>query len=81
MNALNSYKLEVPAWILKVEGDLKAEWERENAKMKKGARGWKAGVGDFRKTSGDGPGTSHGVNLSGMSLSGLGGLVLTQCHI
>jgi hypothetical protein len=39
LTALNSFKLEVPAWILKVEGELKAEWERENARLKRGAKG------------------------------------------
>jgi hypothetical protein len=37
LNAMNQFKLEVPAWILKVESELKAEWEAENRKLKKGA--------------------------------------------
>jgi hypothetical protein len=37
LNALNQFKLEVPAWILKVESELKTEWEKENARLKKGA--------------------------------------------
>jgi hypothetical protein len=36
LNAMNQFKLEVPAWILKVESELKAEWEAENKKLKKG---------------------------------------------
>ena len=39
LNALNQSKLEVPAWILKSEGELKKEWESENRKMKKAATG------------------------------------------
>jgi hypothetical protein len=35
LNAMNQFKLEVPAWVLKVEGELKNEWEAENRKMKK----------------------------------------------
>lgn len=35
LNAMNQFKLEVPAWILKLEGELKNEWEDENRKLKK----------------------------------------------
>ncbi|KAF1947061.1 hypothetical protein EJ02DRAFT_365939 [Clathrospora elynae] len=37
LNAMNQFKLEVPAWVLKLEGELKKEWEAENRKLKKGA--------------------------------------------
>jgi hypothetical protein len=37
LNAMNHFKLEVSAWVLKVEGELKKEWESENRKMKKAA--------------------------------------------
>lgn len=39
LTALNQFKLEVPAWILKLEGELKKEWEGENRKLKKAAAG------------------------------------------
>ena len=39
LNALNQFKLEVPAWVLKLEGDLKKEWEAENRKAKKASAG------------------------------------------
>jgi hypothetical protein len=35
LTAMNQFKLEVPAWVLKLEGELKKEWEAENRKMKK----------------------------------------------
>jgi hypothetical protein len=35
LNAMNQFKLEVPAWVMKLEGELKKEWEAENRKMKK----------------------------------------------
>jgi hypothetical protein len=37
LNAMNQFKLEIPAWISKLESELKAEWEAENRKLKKGA--------------------------------------------
>lgn len=36
LTAMNQFKLEVPAWVLKLEGDLKKEWEAANRKLKKG---------------------------------------------
>jgi hypothetical protein len=39
LNAMNSFKLEVPSWILKLESDLKKEWETDNRRAKKGAVG------------------------------------------
>jgi hypothetical protein len=35
LDAMNQFKLEVPAWVLKLEGELKKEWEAENRKLKK----------------------------------------------
>jgi hypothetical protein len=37
LDAMNQSKLEVPAWVLKLEGELKKEWEAENRKVKKSA--------------------------------------------
>ncbi|KAF2653748.1 hypothetical protein K491DRAFT_680303 [Lophiostoma macrostomum CBS 122681] len=37
LNALNSHKLEILPWILKLESDLKNEWEADNRKAKRGA--------------------------------------------
>ncbi|KAH8733156.1 hypothetical protein GQ44DRAFT_754642 [Phaeosphaeriaceae sp. PMI808] len=34
---MNQLKLEVPAWVLKVESELEKVWETENRKMKKSA--------------------------------------------
>ncbi|KAF2786653.1 hypothetical protein K505DRAFT_411850 [Melanomma pulvis-pyrius CBS 109.77] len=41
LTTLNQFKLEVPAWILKVEAELRHEWEKEDRKMrmKKGGKG------------------------------------------
>ncbi|KAG9196226.1 hypothetical protein G6011_01347 [Alternaria panax] len=36
LTAMNQFKLETPLWVLKVESELKAEWEAENGKLKKG---------------------------------------------
>jgi hypothetical protein len=41
---MNQFKLKVPVWVLKVEGELKKEWEAENRKIKKSlAAGAKSG--------------------------------------
>jgi hypothetical protein len=66
LTAMNQFKLEVPAWVLKVEGELKKEWEAENRKMKKSAR---AVVGPINKVSSKGkanttPSMSSGVNVT-----------------
>ncbi|CAO2649523.1 Nn.00g069080.m01.CDS01 [Neocucurbitaria sp. VM-36] len=37
LDALNQFKLEVPAWVGKVEGDLRKEWEAENRRVRKAA--------------------------------------------
>lgn len=37
LDAMNQFKPEIPAWVLKLEGDLKKEWEAENRKIKKSA--------------------------------------------
>ncbi|PSN71010.1 hypothetical protein BS50DRAFT_659927 [Corynespora cassiicola Philippines] len=39
LNALNQSKLEVPAWISKMEGELRKEWESDNRRLKKGSKG------------------------------------------
>ncbi|KAF9695116.1 hypothetical protein EKO04_007142 [Ascochyta lentis] len=39
LSALNGEKLEVPGWIQRLEGELKKEWEAENRKLKKAAKG------------------------------------------
>jgi hypothetical protein len=69
LDAMNQFKLEVPAWVLKLEAELKKEWEAENRTMKKGA----AARGSATKRSGNAgianatPGTPGGVNVTGMS--------------
>lgn len=35
LDALNERRLEVPAWVTKLEGELKQEWSAENRKLKK----------------------------------------------
>tara|TARA_R110002003_G_scaffold505_3_gene20131 strand:+ start:1603 stop:2166 length:564 start_codon:yes stop_codon:yes gene_type:complete len=45
LDAMNQFKLEVPAWVLKLEGELRNEWDAENRKMRKGAGGGKLGKG------------------------------------
>lgn len=45
LNALNQFKLEVPAWILALEGELKKEWEGQNKKIKKGKDGGSSKTG------------------------------------
>jgi hypothetical protein len=36
LNAMNQFKPEVTVWVLKLESELRAEWEAENRKLKKG---------------------------------------------
>jgi hypothetical protein len=63
LNALNSFKLEVPAWISKVESDLKKEWETENRKLKKSGKSDKDTKGatrPSRKTT-----THQDMNITG----------------
>jgi hypothetical protein len=38
LEALNERRLEVPAWVKKLEGELKKEWDSENRKLKKAAK-------------------------------------------
>ena len=38
LDAISQCKLEVPAWILNMEAELKKEWQKENAKLKKGVK-------------------------------------------
>jgi hypothetical protein len=64
LNAMNQFKLEVPAWVLKVEGELKKEWEAENRKMKKTSGGAVTGVGAISKAKTT-PTSSPGVNVTG----------------
>lgn len=68
LNALNSFKLEIPAWILKIEAELKKEWEGENRKLKrtgKAASGAKA-AGSTGKAS-SASASSQNVNVTGKS--------------
>jgi hypothetical protein len=69
LNAMNQFKLEVPAWILKVESELKAEWEAENKKLKKGGNvaSKKAPKSTAPHDSGYGSsqGVTGGVNVTG----------------
>jgi len=62
LDAMNQFKLEVPAWVLKIEGELKKEWEAENRKMKKTSGGAVAGGKSKAKTA---PASSPGVNVTG----------------
>jgi hypothetical protein len=39
LDAISQCKLEVPAWILNMEAELKKEWEKETAKLKKVVKG------------------------------------------
>ncbi|KAF2114968.1 hypothetical protein BDV96DRAFT_612972 [Lophiotrema nucula] len=74
LDALNQGKLEVPAWITKLEGELRKEWEAENRKLKKGAkvvggiRGSGGGSGGRRSsdipTSSSGAANNITVNVS-----------------
>ncbi|KAH6496246.1 hypothetical protein HBI55_098650 [Parastagonospora nodorum] len=64
LNAMNQFKLEVPVWVLKVEGELKKEWEAENKKMKKTSGGVVAGAGGRSKAE-TAPTSSPGVNVTG----------------
>jgi hypothetical protein len=62
LNAMNQVKLEVPAWVLKLEGELKTEWEAETRRLRKGA-----GVKSSKETKMDvtrdqGVGGSQGAN-------------------
>lgn len=78
LNALNNFKLEVPAWILKLEGELRKEWEGEMRRLKRSV-GATAKQGKVAKKEG-GRGSesvgatassSSGVNVTGMSSVGL----------
>ncbi|KAJ4353786.1 uncharacterized protein N0V89_005516 [Didymosphaeria variabile] len=68
LNALNQFKLEVPAWISKVESELKREWEGENKKMKKSASSGVPNAKAAKATQVAGSGTqmlplSQGINV------------------
>lgn len=64
--AMNQFKLEVPAWIIKLEGELKKEWESENRKMKKSGRTGANTPEKPRKDKAKAPNsTSNGVNVTG----------------
>lgn len=53
LNALNQFKLEVPAWVLGVEGELRREWEGENRRLKvKEGKGKGGGGGVGAKSGG-----------------------------
>lgn len=71
LNALNQFKLEVPAWILKLESDLKKEWEADNKKLRKGQGSTKTvktvkGDKQLGKSASKATATdSNGVNVTG----------------
>lgn len=66
LDAMHQFKLEVPAWVLKMGCELK-EWQAENRKMKKATAGRSSAV---EKSGGTGkakasPSASNGVNVMG----------------
>jgi hypothetical protein len=69
LNALNQFKLEVPTRVLKVESELKAEWEAEDKTLKKGGSVVSKKTTKPSITRDPGIGSSHattgGVNVSG----------------
>jgi hypothetical protein len=69
LNAMNAIQLEVPAWVLKLEGELKNEWEAENRKLRKGgsARDSKVAKSDVARGQdiGGPQGVIGGVNVTG----------------
>ena len=72
LTALNQSKLEVPASVLKLEGELKKEWEGENRKIKKAAAGGSsnAKVAKTKNAAGGGAQmspSSQGFNVNGKS--------------
>ena len=44
LTAMNQFKLEIPAWILKMEGEMKKEWDSENRKAKRQGSGGGGGA-------------------------------------
>jgi len=66
---MNQFKLEVPAWVLKVESELKAEWEAENRKLKKSGGVVSKQAPKLSATSKPGLGSSQGVN-GGVNVTG-----------
>lgn len=69
LNAMNQFKLEVPAWILKLEGELKKEWEGENRKMKKIVSGGTKKEKGVKSAGGDGGGSQMFMPSQGMSFN------------
>ncbi|KAH6866610.1 hypothetical protein BKA58DRAFT_364135 [Alternaria rosae] len=73
LNAMNQFSLEVPAWVLRIESELKAEWEAENRKLKKGGGmvSKKAPNPSVARESGLGSsqGAAGGVNVTEVSIS------------
>jgi hypothetical protein len=67
LNAINQFKLEIPSWVLKVEGELKKMWEAENRKMKKSAG---AGVVPTEKVGSKGKANAVLSICSGMNVTG-----------
>ncbi|KAH7386835.1 hypothetical protein DE146DRAFT_768522 [Phaeosphaeria sp. MPI-PUGE-AT-0046c] len=65
LTAMNQFKLEIPAWILKLESELKKEWETEDRKMKKSGHGGTSTANksnkSHAKTSDSAP---NGVNVT-----------------
>jgi hypothetical protein len=70
LTAMNQFKLEVPAWILKLEGELKKEWETENRKMKRsGGSGTSTQEKSSKGKAKASDSASQNVNVNGESKS------------
>lgn len=68
LTTINQFKLEVPAWILKVEIELKNEWEADNRKMKRAGGIATSMPGKTSKGKGKEKGSnsaSNSVNVTG----------------
>lgn len=68
MDAISQCKLEVPAWILNMEAELKKEWEKETAKLKKGVKGATKGNTKSEKDVRGSQASNSGVNVTGKTL-------------
>jgi hypothetical protein len=68
LDAISQCKLEVPAWILNMEAELKKEWEKETAKSKKGVKGATKGNTKIEKDVRRSQPCKNGVNVTGKTL-------------
>ena len=73
MDAMNQFKLEVPRWISKAEGEMKKEWEAENRKLKKGSGNTKVKKGKTGESGGsaDLAGGSTQVSSGAINVNGM----------